>query len=242
VLRYDTATDSWSSLVSLPQARGAGGLVLLGRVLHFFGGTTKLWAGFCSPFDPIDFEKRDWVPDSGWPIRKEDLDPFYEKAHPLLELGPYNYDLNYWREKDPSLAAFALDEKAVYNKVWQFSPPTRFGKKYRDAVVNARNVHLYTHANVTAIETDENASHVTEVTCKNLQGREHRVRARFILACNAVQTRPLLASNRTARHGLESERPGGKVLHGACGNQFRQAHLLKQSAQAISMRILKKVS
>ncbi|HSV13097.1 MAG TPA: malectin domain-containing carbohydrate-binding protein, partial [Tepidisphaeraceae bacterium] len=39
VMRYDTVTNSWSTLPGLPQARGAGGLVLLGRVLHFFGGT-----------------------------------------------------------------------------------------------------------------------------------------------------------------------------------------------------------
>ena len=36
--------------------------------LSYFGGTTGHWAGMCSPFDNIDFMKRDWVPDSGWPI------------------------------------------------------------------------------------------------------------------------------------------------------------------------------
>jgi N-acetylneuraminic acid mutarotase len=39
VWRFDTANNSWSSITSLPQARGAGALVLLGRTLHFFGGT-----------------------------------------------------------------------------------------------------------------------------------------------------------------------------------------------------------
>ncbi|HZI69352.1 MAG TPA: hypothetical protein VFD44_06565, partial [Hanamia sp.] len=29
--------------------------------LHYFGGTTGHWAGFCSTLDPIDFKKRDWV-------------------------------------------------------------------------------------------------------------------------------------------------------------------------------------
>ena len=33
--------------------------------LHYFGGTTGHWAGYCSTFDDIDFEKRDWVPKSG---------------------------------------------------------------------------------------------------------------------------------------------------------------------------------
>src|SRR5678816_3657587 len=43
--------------------------------LHYFGGTTGHWAGYCSPFDEIDFIKRDWVPHSGWPITRKDLDP-----------------------------------------------------------------------------------------------------------------------------------------------------------------------
>ena len=40
VYKYDTKTDTWSTpLPPLPQARGSGGLVRLGRELHFFGGT-----------------------------------------------------------------------------------------------------------------------------------------------------------------------------------------------------------
>lgn len=57
--------------------------------LHYFGGTTGHWAGMCSPYDPIDFKKRDWIPHSGWPITREDLDPFYARANEVLELGPY---------------------------------------------------------------------------------------------------------------------------------------------------------
>jgi len=55
--------------------------------LHYFGGTTGHWAGFCSPLDPIDFDKRDWVPHSGWPLRRKELDPFYARAQPLLDWG-----------------------------------------------------------------------------------------------------------------------------------------------------------
>src|SRR5438552_238981 len=33
-----------------------------------WGGSTAAWGGRCVPFDEIDFEKRDWVPHSGWPF------------------------------------------------------------------------------------------------------------------------------------------------------------------------------
>src|SRR5690349_2599051 len=36
--------------------------------LRFFGGTTAIWGGRCAEFDPIDLERREWVPHSGWPI------------------------------------------------------------------------------------------------------------------------------------------------------------------------------
>lgn len=38
VWRYDAATNTWASMLQLPQARGAGALVRVGRKLHFFGG------------------------------------------------------------------------------------------------------------------------------------------------------------------------------------------------------------
>lgn len=38
VLRYDTLTNSYSTLPELPVARGAGGAAIVGRWLHFFSG------------------------------------------------------------------------------------------------------------------------------------------------------------------------------------------------------------
>ena len=37
------------------------------------GGTSHTWSGRCSPLDEIDFEHRDWVPYSGWPIAPIEL-------------------------------------------------------------------------------------------------------------------------------------------------------------------------
>jgi choline dehydrogenase-like flavoprotein len=175
--------------------------------LHYFGGTTGHWSGFCSTFDPIDFKERDWVPHSGWPIKREDLDPYYARAHKNLDLGPYDYSVKYWQDKDPELVSLPLDDKAVYNKMWQFSPPTRFGTKYRDTIVKAPNIHLYTYANVTDITANENASAVKEVTVKNLAGKKHTVRAKqFIIACCSIQNaRLLLASNKQAPKGLGNQ-------------------------------------
>ena len=172
--------------------------------LHYFGGTTGHWAGFCSTLDPIDFENREWVPHSGWPIRREELDPFYARAQPLLELGPYEYAAADWQRRDPTLVPLPLDPRVVWTKMWQFSRPTRFGSRYRDPVVAAPNVHLYTHANVCELEANESVTGIEGLRVRTLDGKEHRARARYyVLACCSIQNaRLLLASNRRTPAGL----------------------------------------
>ena len=175
--------------------------------LHYFGGTTGHWAGWCSTLDTIDFKKRDWVPHSGWPIKREDLDPFYARAQKNVDLGPYNYSLEYWQKQDSAIIPIPLDKNVVWNKMWQFSPPTRFGEKYKDTIVNAGNIHLYTYANVVNIKANENVSSIKEVTVKNYAGKEHTVRAKyFVLACCTIQNaRLLLASNQQRPKGLGND-------------------------------------
>jgi choline dehydrogenase-like flavoprotein len=171
---------------------------------HYFGGTTMHWAGMCSTYDTVDFEKRDWVPHSGWPIRREDLDPFYARAQKVLELGPYKYEPADWKNGDADRVPLLADSPAFSTKMWQFSPPTRFGTKYRDEIVNSPNVHLYTHANVVEIEANDGLTAVQTVRVRGFDGKELRARAkRFVLACHTIQNaRLLLASNRQAKTGL----------------------------------------
>jgi len=190
-LEYDPAMQNMYKGKSIGQPYYA----LESTRLHYFGGTTGHWAGYCSMFDEIDFRKRDWVPNSGWPITLNDLKDYYPKAHNLLELDHYSYDPAYWLQQDASLKPLEFDNNVVWNKIWQFSPPTRFGNKYREPVINASNIHLFTYANVTAIHAD--GANIKEVTVKNLAGKQHTVRAKhFVLACCAIQNaRLLLASN-----------------------------------------------
>ncbi|MBV9366594.1 MAG: hypothetical protein JOY89_20350 [Solirubrobacterales bacterium] len=43
---------------------------------RILGGTSPMWFGRCIPLDEINYEARDWVPLSGWPIGLETLKPF----------------------------------------------------------------------------------------------------------------------------------------------------------------------
>lgn len=203
---------------------------LEGARLHYFGGTTGHWGGYCAPFDSIDFAPRAWVPHSGWPITRSQLDPFYARAHPVLDLGPYEYDPAAWVARDPTRAPLPLDPSIAHDKVWQFSPPTRFGSKYRDALVQAPNVHLYTYANVVEVEANESVRTVDTLRVRQFDGRELRVRARHVvLACSTMQNvRLLLASNARATAGLGNG-------HDLVGRYFME-HLEMPAGKAVILQ------
>lgn len=176
--------------------------------LHYFGGTTGHWGGVCAQFDSWDFEEREWVSYSGWPILRQDLDPYYERARALVELGPRErWDADYWAAQDPKLAQLPFDASRVWTKMWQFSSPTRFGSRYRSDIVQSSNIHLFTHANVCDIKANESVSSVDELEVRCLNGKVHRVRARYVaLACGAIQNaRLLLASSGQAPKGLGND-------------------------------------
>jgi glycine/D-amino acid oxidase-like deaminating enzyme len=60
-------------------------------VCRAVGGTSWLWGGRCVPLDPLDFEARPHVPESGWPISDEDVSPYYAEAARLLGCGPAEF-------------------------------------------------------------------------------------------------------------------------------------------------------
>ncbi len=72
--------------------------------LRAFGGSTGHWNGWCAPMPANTFARRAWVPRSGWPITRRDLEAYYRRAHSILELGEFDYST---RGGPPSEALYA---------------------------------------------------------------------------------------------------------------------------------------
>jgi len=51
------------------------------------GGTSWLWGGRCVQFEPIDFERRAYVPHSGWPLSQQDILPWHARAAYYMDCG-----------------------------------------------------------------------------------------------------------------------------------------------------------
>ena len=90
---------------------------------RYFGGSTNCWGGWCRPLDTIDFEKRDWIPYSGWPFDRTALEPYYTRAHDICGVGPNNYKLGFWADtmKQQGLQAFDLPEDRVVTRITQLA-------------------------------------------------------------------------------------------------------------------------
>jgi choline dehydrogenase-like flavoprotein len=170
------------------------------------GGTTGLWAGWCRPLDDLDFERRPWVEGSGWPFGLSELNRHYERAHTICELGVYEYDPAYWAGKVGAAIVTLSDE--LQTRVYQLSPPTRFGRAYRAELAAARNVRVLLHAHAMEVEASDDGRRVTGVRVGCLAGPRFRVIARFcVLAAGGIENaRLLLMSNRVNRAGLGNDR------------------------------------
>jgi choline dehydrogenase-like flavoprotein len=177
----------------------------LARV-RIFGGATSHWGGMCTRLDPIDFAKRDWVPHSGWPITPADLDPYYARAHPLLELGEYSYEPAEIAPPGTEFLPFRRDR--IRPKMWRYSTPAiNFGEAYRSRLAEAENVDVLLHANLVEIETGDDANHVTAFRIASLNGKSTRIRAKsYVLALGGIENpRLLLNSDRVIQGGLGNQ-------------------------------------
>jgi choline dehydrogenase-like flavoprotein len=177
--------------------------------IRYFGGNTNGWGGWCRPLDPIDFERRPWVPDSGWPFPAEELRPYYRRAHGLCQVPSDDYDAAKAIEEigDPRARLLPFDPRKLETSIYRFSQPTRFGQVYREALSKAKNIRCYLNANVLKIKTTDDAGAVTELAVGCLAGTRFAVAAKhFVLAAGGIENaRLLLLSNDVASQGLGNQ-------------------------------------
>ena len=151
--------------------------------LRFLGGSSNHWENSTNPLDPIDFEKRDWVPNSGWPINYEDLAIYYPKAEDYCSVGSDGYKLKYWlnklNEKDPFSKSLDIESMITKSSV----TPTRFYEKYKDELKNSTTLTIYKNANLTNISYDSESGNVQSIIFHSNPETKHLVTAKVFVMC-----------------------------------------------------------
>jgi choline dehydrogenase-like flavoprotein len=129
---------------------------------------------------------------SGWPLRGEDLLPWWKRAQEVCQLGPFDYDLGSW-ERRLRAARLPVSDAEVESKIYQLSPPTRFGPVYREELAAARDVTVVTGATAMGLEMAADGGAVERVRAGGLGGARLTVEARgVVLATGGVENARLL--------------------------------------------------
>ena len=172
--------------------RGAWGHEPLGENRRrVAGGTSTAWGGRCIPLDPIDFEHREWIPNSGWPIPYEEYARWLPEAARLLELPePYFHHM----EED---AIFARGDEIDGTPIEMWSPPTDVSVvlQHLEATQPLLTVLRDHHVTGVCIEADR----AIALHARNA-GREVVIEgSRFVLAAGALENARLLLTSPAAR-------------------------------------------
>ena len=164
-----------------------------------FGGTTSVWGGRCVPFDPIDFEPREYVTNSGWPISYAEIARYYPRAMQYCEAGEFDFTATGSIDRGvPTIAGWTSDGVIDNDLIERYSPPTRFGKKYRAALRASRNVTAILGTRCTGLCRAAGDDRIEGVQVVLQSGKRRVIHADIvILAMGGIETaRILLASDR----------------------------------------------
>lgn len=175
---------------------------------RYLGGSTNCWAGLCAPLRPSDFERRPWIPHSGWPIGIDEVGPYYERAGELLKIGPFHSQLDQPLPVGQWMKGSGLKLEGFESVFFQMSPPVRLGKLWREELKALKEARVMINANVTHLQLESSAEAMASVTCKVFDGPQFKVEAQqFVLACGGIENpRMLLNARDVMTQGIGNQR------------------------------------
>jgi len=165
-----------------------------------FGGTANLWnhqirgepARYIRyvPLDEIDFESRDWVPESGWPFTHQAIVPFYERAQRIC--GINSFDCPEILETGTKNGRLWQTEK-IESVLSQFGLAKIFLEHYRRELVLDQRVAVIVGATLLHFKIDPLSRVITSGQVSRPDGRKFWIRARaFVLAAGGLENARIL--------------------------------------------------
>ncbi len=169
------------------------------------GGASAIWGGRCVPYDPVDFDPRDYIPYSSWPVTYEELRPYFQPACDYFRCGRAEFNIQTIPHiPQKSIVPGLPDDHVLTSTLERWSLPTHFGKEYCSDLKQATRIQLLYGLTCTEIATNDQGTHVEALLAKTLNGKTVRVHGQqYVLAGGALNiTRLLLASDRKDLGGL----------------------------------------
>lgn len=179
--------------------------------IRLLGGCSNHWAGWCRLLDAHDFQPRDWIPHSGWPISHADLEPFLGAVRDELDLVPF--------EPDRPITADIHWIQLIK------SPAVRVAEKYREELERDPNIALVLDAYVTGLEGVDGRVRSARLWSKGAEAGE--IEADWFVPCagGLENSRLLLWSNQQSA--------GAIVPHAAALGRYWMEHPQFQGGDCI---------
>jgi choline dehydrogenase-like flavoprotein len=164
------------------------------------------------PFAPVDFRKRAWVVNSGWPLQYEDLQPYYPIANQFMQIDALDYEHDVLRLLHLERPAFDRDKAWYHFAKW--APEPNFRKLHGTEL--AEKVTVVYNAVLTKINLD-GRKRVHTIRISNFKDKTFDVPVQtLIIATGGIETnRILLSNNHQVAGGIGSD-------HGWLGKCFME--------------------
>lgn len=151
--------------------------------LRYLGGSSNHWENSTSPLSEIDFEKRSWVKNSGWPINFQELEPYYVKAADYCGTGTEGYNTELWAEKFDQVDILENSTVLSTGIVKAAVPPTRFFEKLKDRLISSNRITIYKNANVVDIDFDSETQKIQQVFIESTPSDKKSIKADIVIMC-----------------------------------------------------------
>jgi choline dehydrogenase-like flavoprotein len=143
------------------------------------GGGTSQWAGQCIRFHSSDFQEREWVDGSGWPIGYDDLAPFYSEAEQYFDVTADGYLARVWR--DFGLEPGTMIDTDVFVRFSVFARQPQIFDRDRRRWAADPDCWLLCNATVTSLRRD--GSRIDGVTVRSRDGRSLTIPSDTVVLC-----------------------------------------------------------
>ncbi|MDA7691556.1 GMC oxidoreductase [Methylophilaceae bacterium] len=142
--------------------------------LRFLGGSTNHWAGWCRPFESIDFNRGYMGEHFRWPIAYADIFAYRDRACEILEI-PNKFEAN-----DRNMT------KDIKKIDFQFSPPVRFGSKYKNILAKSDSIKVFLNANLVGLEGTK--GNITSAKFMNYKNKSIFIKSKkFIFSMGGIE-------------------------------------------------------
>lgn len=201
--------------------------------LRYLGGTTGHWGGQCLLLDRADFEPREDVPLSGWPIGYDDLAPYQPGAAQLLQTGEFPAEVR--RPADNTGTIDVVTQRFSSDRAFYDvggNEPVRFGTRHLADLETSDRIDLVLNANLVGFGFDTATGRLSVAKVRNYSDGAGEVAADlFVLAMGGIENaRALLHLNEEVRNLFGNQ-------NGMVGRCFMEHPVVHHGAYFITKRL-----